>query len=44
MSLNGYIDKIILNCRFENLVQISEQKKRVVLNDNDRYIAFFNFD
>jgi len=27
MSLNGCIDKILLNCRFGNLVQISEQKK-----------------
>ena len=27
MSLNGCIDKILLNCRFGNLIQISEQKK-----------------
>ena len=29
MSLNGCIDKILLNCRFGNPVQISEQKKGV---------------
>lgn len=39
MSLNGCIDKILLNCRFGNLVQIPEQKKSFP-NDNDRRITF----